>query len=258
MSDLPGTKTGIPCTEAEWNMRVNLAAALRLAALYGWDEINLAHMSARAPDCPTHILIHGGGLFFEEVTASNLHCLDENGAHVRPSADMPHRFALPFHREIYDRFSAANCIIHLHTRAATAIAMQKQGLLMGSQYALFLGPIGYHDYLGLFSTPDEGSRLAQSFGSGQIVLQRGHGFVVWGHSVHEAFLLAFFLNRACETQVMSGTGAGALDPYIPPQDVIDVTAKQARSLIDGTQPFTKAAWAGLLRKLDRESPGYRL
>ena len=82
----------------------------------------------------------------------------------------------------------------MHTKAATAVAMQEQGLIPGNQYAMWLGPIGYHDYEGFVSTPEEGERLSKAFGNGQIVLQKAHGFVLWGHSIHEAYMLAFLLN----------------------------------------------------------------
>jgi len=36
-------------TDAEWNQRVNLAAAYRLVALYGWDDLVDTHISARVP-----------------------------------------------------------------------------------------------------------------------------------------------------------------------------------------------------------------
>ena len=257
MSAVVSTDRGAVVGKAAKKTRADLAAAIRLAALNGWDELTLAHMSARSPDDPQHLFLHAGHHLFEEVTASTLHCLDAKGDHVWPSEDVPHRFAYPFHREIYDAFPEANAIFHLHTRAATAVAMQQQGLLMGSQYALWLGPVGYHEYLGLLSAPEEGARLARSFGNGQVVLQRGHGFVVWGRSVPEAFVLIYVLHRACETQVMSGTGQGGLAPYIPSQEVIDLTFGQARALTDGEQPWTKICWAALLRKLDRLAPDYR-
>ena len=69
----------------EWKARVDLAAAFRLSALEGWDEILFAHISARVPGTTNHFLMHPAALFFEEVTASNLHKLDENCNHVNPS-----------------------------------------------------------------------------------------------------------------------------------------------------------------------------
>ena len=241
----------------EWKMRVELAAAFRLAALNGWDELLFAHLSARVPDHPNQFLMHPAAILFEEVTASNLHKLDENCNHVEPSDELPHKFAFPFHKGIYDAFPQAQCVVHLHTQAATAVAMQEQGLIPGNQYAMWIGPIGYHDYEGLVSAPEEGVRLAKNFGNHQVVLQRGHGFVLWGHSVHEAYMLAFLMIRACEVQMMSMTGQGGVKPYVPPKSVLDVTPVQARLITDGNSPFNQMTWRALLRKLDRDAPAYK-
>jgi ribulose-5-phosphate 4-epimerase/fuculose-1-phosphate aldolase len=239
----------------EQTTRVDLAAAFRLAAINGWDELLFAHLSARVPGAPHHLLMHPAHLLFEEVTASNLHRLDENCNHVVPSDEMPHKFAFPFHKGIYDAYPAANCVIHLHTKSGTAVAMQEQGLIPGNQYAMWLGPIGYHNYEGLISTDAEGQRLAKNFGNSQIVLQKGHGFVLWGRSVHEAYMLAFLLNRACEVQIASM--AGGIKPYVPPQNVLDATIEQAKIITDGNAPFNGMTWRALLRKLDREAPDYK-
>jgi len=147
----------------EWRARVDLAAAFRLAALQDWDELLFAHLSARVPGHPNQYLMHPAAILFEEVTASNLHKLDEKCNHVEPSDEMPHKFAFPFHKGIYDAYSHAQCVMHLHTKYATAVAMQEQGLIRGNQYAMWLGPIGYHDYEGLLSTDEEGVRLAENF-----------------------------------------------------------------------------------------------
>jgi len=241
----------------EWKARVDLAAAFRLAALDDWDEWLFAHISARVPGHPNQFLMHPAALLFEEVTASKLHKLDENCNHVVPSDELPHKFAFPFHKGVYDACPKAQCVVHLHTKYATAVAMQEQGLIPGNQYAMWLGPIGYHNYEGLVSTPEEGQRLAKNFGDKQIVLQRGHGFVLWGHSIHEAYMLAFLVVRACETQIRSMTGDGGAKPYVPPQDVLDATIGQARIITDGNAPFNQMTWRALLRKLDRDAPDYK-
>ena len=149
----------------EWKVRVDLAAAFRLAALQDWDELLFAHLSARVPNHPNQFLMHPAAILFEEVTASNLHKLDENCNHVEPSDELPHKFAFPFHKGIYDAFPQAQCVMHLHTKYATAVAMQEHGLIPGNQYALWLGPVGYHDYEGLLSTrrgrPAPGAKFRQ-------------------------------------------------------------------------------------------------
>lgn len=240
----------------EWKRRVDLAAAFRLCALQDWDEGLVAHLSARVPGHPNQFLMHPAALLFEEITASRLHKLDDKCNHVVPSDEMPHKFAFPFHKGIYDAFPQAQCIMHLHTKYVTAVAMQEQGLVPGNQYAMWLGKIGYHDYEGLISSDEEGVRLAKNFGDSQIVLQRGHGFVLWGRSVHEAYMLSFLMIRACETQIRSL--AGSVKPYIPPQHVLDATVGQGRAIIHDTDaPFNQMSWRAHLRKLDREAPDYK-
>ena len=241
----------------EWKARVDLAAVFRLAALQDWDEGLVAHLSARVPGNPNQFLMHPAHLLFEEVTASRLHKLDDKCNHVVPSDEIPHKFAFPFHKGIFDAYPQAQCIVHLHTKYVTAVAMQEQGLIQGgNQYAMWLGPIGYHDYEGLISTDEEGQRLAKNFGKSQVVLQRGHGFVLWGHTINEAYMLAFLMIRACETQVRSM--AGGVKPYIPPQHVLDITPVQASKFFtDGNAPFNQMSWRAHLRKLDREAPDYK-
>jgi ribulose-5-phosphate 4-epimerase/fuculose-1-phosphate aldolase len=239
----------------EWQTRVDLAAAFRLAALDGWDELLFAHISARVPGVPNHYLMHPAQLLFEEVTASRLHKLDENCQHVIPSDEMAHAFAFPFHKGIYDAFPQAQCVVHLHTKAATAVAMQDQGLIPGNQYAMWLGPIGYHNYEGFVSSPEEGVRLAKNFKNAQVVVQKGHGLVLWGHTVHEAYMLAFLVNRACEVQIASQ--AGGVKPYVPAPEVVDIVPQQARIITDGGTPFPQMTWRALHRKLDRLAPDYK-
>ena len=43
---------------AEWEARVNLAAAYRLVALFGWDDLVFTHISARVPGPEHHFLIN--------------------------------------------------------------------------------------------------------------------------------------------------------------------------------------------------------
>ena len=66
-------------TDAEWNQRVNLAAAYRLVALYGWDDLVDTHISARVPGPEHHFLINPYGLMFDEITASSLIKIDAQG-----------------------------------------------------------------------------------------------------------------------------------------------------------------------------------
>src|SRR5207248_6469743 len=72
-------------SDAEWQARVDLAAAYRLVALYGWDDLVFTHISARVPGPEHHFLINPYGMMFEEITASSLVKVDLKGAIVMDS-----------------------------------------------------------------------------------------------------------------------------------------------------------------------------
>src|SRR5688572_22158541 len=72
-------------SKEEWAARVDLAAAYRLVALYGWDDLIFTHISARVPGPEHHFLINPYGMMFEEITASSLVKIDLHGNKVAPS-----------------------------------------------------------------------------------------------------------------------------------------------------------------------------
>src|SRR3546814_6820691 len=63
----------------EWQMRCDLAAAYRLAHLYGWTDLNNTHFSARIPVTPNHFLLNPFGMFFAEITAFSLTTVAHEG-----------------------------------------------------------------------------------------------------------------------------------------------------------------------------------
>ena len=56
-------------SDEEWAIRVDLAAAYRMVAYYGWDDLIFTHLSARIPGPEHHFLLNPYNLMFEEVTA---------------------------------------------------------------------------------------------------------------------------------------------------------------------------------------------
>src|SRR4030095_1001206 len=69
----------------EWQARVDLAAAYRLVADYGWDDLVFTHISARVPGSEHHFLINPYGMMFDEITASSLVKIGLDGEKVMDS-----------------------------------------------------------------------------------------------------------------------------------------------------------------------------
>ncbi len=74
--DIPSLKDKV--SPEEWQLRVDLAAAYRLVALYGWSDLVFTHISARIPGPEHAFLINPYGLMFDEITASSLVKVDQN------------------------------------------------------------------------------------------------------------------------------------------------------------------------------------
>jgi ribulose-5-phosphate 4-epimerase/fuculose-1-phosphate aldolase len=226
-------------TEAEWKARVDLAAAYRLVALYGWDDLIFTHISARVPGDEHHFLLNPYGMMFEEVTASSLVKIDLQGNKVMES---PH-FINP-----------AGFTIHSAVRNGIAVSAQQDGLLPLSQQAMFvLSSLAYHDYEGLALDETEKPRLVADFGDKKFLILRNHGLLTVGRTVAEAFLGMFSLERACEIQILAQAGGGKLAPI--PHEIISRVASQTNAVMMGMG--AALTWPGLLRKLDRLDQSYR-
>lgn len=238
----------------EWQMRVDLAAAYRLVALYGWDDLIFTHISARVPGTDHHFLINPYGMMFEEITASSLVKVNLNAEKVMPSEYDVNPAGFTIHSAIHEAREDANCVLHLHTDAGVAVSAQRHGLLALSQNSLFpLASLSYHDYEGIALNPDEKQRLVGDLGSTNSMILRNHGTLTLGSSVANAFLSMFVLERACRIQIMAQSGNSDL-VYVP-QAIVDGISQQAAQVTKGLGG--SLAWPGLLRKLDRIDPSYK-
>lgn len=232
-------------------VRIDLAAAYRLVALFGWDDLVFTHISARVPGPEHHFLINPYGWMFEEITASSLVKVDLQGNVVGESREMVNPAGFTIHSAIHDARKDAGCVMHLHTVAGTAVSSQEAGLLPLNQTAMLLnGRVAYHDFEGVALNHDERPRLVADLGDKTAMILRNHGTLATGRSVAEAFTTMYFLERSCEMQVAAQAG-GPL--RIPHDDVQDVVEQQSQGL---SVVADKLVWPGLLRRLDRQNPGY--
>ena len=238
----------------EWQARVDLAAAYRLVADYGWDDLVFTHISARVPGPEHHFLINPYGMMFEEITASSLVKVDLQGNIVMESDYSINPAGFTIHSAVHAAREDALCVMHLHTDNGIAVSAQKDGLLPISQQALFvLASLGYHDYEGLALNDEEKPRLVNDLGNKTFLILRNHGLLTVGQSVADAFLSMFLLERACRIQILAQSGGGELIP-IAKQILAQIPAQEAVVTQGGRG---KLAWPGLLRRLDRLGSNYQ-
>lgn len=236
-------------TDSETTVRRDLAAAYRLAARRGWDDIVWTHISAALPGEPGAYLINRFGLRFAEVRPDNLvkvnlagRVIDGSGAPVNPSG-----FAI--HGAVHAARPDAACVLHLHTRwgqTLAALPAVPGGLLPCSQPALRLWRrIGRHAYEGLAFESAERERLVAALGAHDGLILENHGTLTVGRTVAEAFVLMHLFERAAQIQIAAmatGRVHGVSD------EVAERTQRQW--LGDGSVPEGEAEWPALLRSLE--------
>lgn len=250
LSDAKQTKY----SAAEWQMRVDLAACYRLADIFGFSDIVWNHITAKVPGSE-NFLINRFGLRHDEISASNLLTLDIDGNVVDPGSagrnDDVNVTGYVIHSAIHAARPDAHCIMHSHSEHALAVSTLQNGFIPMVQDAMpFYKQVAYHDYEGLSTDTAERQRLAENLGNKKVLFLRNHGILTCGATVGEAFMLMYYLERSCRTQMqVLATG----QTYTVPSDAVCEAVATQYSMF----PHGKYEWPALLRMLDQRHSDYR-
>ncbi len=239
--------------EEERKARVELAAAFRLAALFGWDDHVATHMSARLPD--GSFLMNPFGLLFEEITASNLMRMTLDGEVLEiPEGLQLNPAGYGVHSSVLIGRPDANSAMHFHSRDGVAVSALKEGLLPLSQNALNICmDVAYHDFQGVVDAARERESLGRDLGTKNMMILRNHGTLSCGRSIASAFYRIYSLEWACTAQVRTLSMGRELD--LPKQDVIDSMLQvQNPGWVNGFAE--ERFFPAMLRKAARECPGF--
>jgi ribulose-5-phosphate 4-epimerase/fuculose-1-phosphate aldolase len=246
-------------SEAEWKVRVNLAAFYRLSAFYGWDDFLYTHISARVPGPDHHFLINPFGLMFDEITASSLVKVDLDGNVIGHSDYGINYAGYVIHSAIHGARDDAHYVVHFHSADGVAVSSQAEGLLPLNQRALALIPrLSYHDYEGVALNLDERERLVADLGDTNVMLLRNHGTLALGATPGEAWSGIYHLEAACTAQVRT-LSIGRTNVLIAPQEAQDEVRRQItreREPVEGARSHYDLVWEAALRKAEREVPGF--
>lgn len=254
-----GRLTKSEFSEAEWHVRVELAAFYRLAALHGWDDLIFTHITARVPGPEHHFLINPYGLMFEEITASSLVKIDLEGNVIDDSEYGINYAGYVIHSAMHAAFPNALFVAHFHTYDGIAVSAHKEGLLPLNQRALALIPnLSYHDYEGIALNLDERERLVADMGANKIMILRNHGTLAMGTTAGEAWSGMFRIESACTTQVRT-LSIGREHVLLAPQAAQDEVHHQFANRkipVEGKRSSTELIWEASLRYAHRHSPGF--
>ena len=237
----------------EWQLRVDLAACYRLVALYGWSDLIFTHISARIPGPEHHFLINPYGLMFDEITASSLVKVDMQCNKLIESPYPVNPAGFVIHSSVHAAREDVQCVLHTHTRAGVAVSAQKNGVLPISQQSTFvLASLAYHGYEGVAFRDEEKPRLQADLGQANFLMLRNHGLLTCGKTIADAFLAMYTFEAACKIQIDAQAGGGELTQVHP--QILTGVAQAMKVQTNGLGGAF--AWPALLRKVQRDLPGY--
>lgn len=189
--------------DEEATLRYDLAVAHRLTAKLGMDMLVWNHISARFQ---SGCLITPGRKLWSQINPSDLVFSSTN-----ITADI-------IHSALYGARPDVKAIIHLHTPAATAVSCLKQGFVPYTQdSAYFYGKVANYKWDGVSNDAAEGPAIAAAVHSVpgcNTLLMHNHGFVCFGQSVKEVWVLAYYFERSCQIQMelLKTNGAAIQEP----------------------------------------------
>jgi ribulose-5-phosphate 4-epimerase/fuculose-1-phosphate aldolase len=237
----------------ERRLRVDLAAAFRLAARFGWHEAVANHFSVAVPGDGRRFLMNPRWRHFSRICASDLLLLEAGDEEAMRGPDAPDPTAWAIHAQMHASLPQARCVLHVHSPYATALAALQDPDLrpIDQNTARFFRRLAFDlDYAGFADTEAEGRRLAACLGDRRALVMANHGVLVVGDSVAEAFDSLYYLERACQTMMLAYASGQPL--RILPDAIAERTAR-------GWEEYggwAQAHFEELKRLLDADDPGY--
>ncbi|MFN0041601.1 MAG: class II aldolase/adducin family protein [Alphaproteobacteria bacterium] len=237
-----------------WQARVDLAAAHRLAARYGFDDGIWNHFTLMVPGTTDRFLVKPHGLLMSEVTASSLITATFDGKIVGGQGTIE-TTAYCIHSEIHRMHAHAACVLHCHPQHATWLCNTAPGRLLNCHQDLlsFDGQVAYDDiFPGSGATVEEGRRIAAASGGKSLLMSASHGLTAMSASVAEAWYDLYYFERACKTMYM--IVSSGLPMRIVAQDIVDESVARGMKYKKEAAELTYEAQK---RSLDREQPDYK-
>jgi len=246
-------KTSSKAEGEEWQLRVDLAAAFRLAVDFGWHEAIANHFSLAVSPDGKKFLMNPRWMHFSRIRASDLQLLDADDPETMNRPDAPDPSAWCIHGNMHANLPQARCLLHVHSPYATAVAcladpeikpIDQNTARFYNRVAIDLG------FGGIADDQAEGERLVRALGNGNRMMMGNHGVLIAAETVAQAFDDLYYLERACQTLVLAYSTGQKLN--VMPAELAEKTAR-------GWENYKDSAFvhfAEMMRILDAKDPSY--
>ena len=239
--------------DAHAQARAELACAFRWTARLGMHEAIANHFSLAVSEDGRRFLINPYGRHFSRVRASDLLLLDADDPSALDRPDAPDITAWALHGALHRRHRHARCILHVHSKYATALACLADSRLppIEQNSMRFFERVAIDEGFDGMGLGDEAERVSRQLGDKPILLMGNHGVLVAAPSVAQAFDDLYYFERACEIYL---TALSSGRPLRIASD--EVARKTCRQWLDYPD-FAVRHFAALQAILDEEEPDYR-
>jgi ribulose-5-phosphate 4-epimerase/fuculose-1-phosphate aldolase len=244
---------------AEWQARIDLAAAHRLAFMQGFSEGIFNHLTLSVPGRADRYYQIPFGMHWSEVTASSLMEVGIDDGEVKRGDGEVERSCYCIHAPMHKMLPQAKAVFHTHMPFASALTRLADPRIkeIGQTEVMLMGRIAYDDqYTGPAFDPQEGERLAKVLGDKTILFMANHGIATVGETIADAYDRLYYLERAAQVQVYAMWTGQPLKEL--PAAVVEKTKGEigrGARFYQGPTPAQRH-FDALKRLLDKQDPGY--
>ena len=235
-------------------LQKDLAAAFRWTAKLNMHEGIANHFSVCMPDS-NDFYVNGSGMHFSTIKASDLVLVEQNKIEeIKKNPDLVDPTAINIHGAIHKKVPHAKCILHVHSKYATALSVLKNPELppIDQNTMRFYNRVAIYDDFGGLGFEEESNKMANSIGNNRSMLLANHGILTTGQTVAEAFDELYYFEKACETYITALSTNQKLN--IVSSKVAEKTAQEWENypVNMGQQHLNE-----IKKILDKEEPNYK-
>jgi len=233
----------------------DLAAVFRWTAKLNMHEGIANHFSVCMPGSDGDFYVNGTGMHFSNIKASDLLLIKSNNfEEMKKKPEIVDPTAINIHGTIHKKVPNAKCILHVHSKYATALSCLKDPTLppIDQNTMRFYNRVAVYDDFGGLGFEEESKKMANSIGNHNILLLANHGILTTGQTVADAFDSLFYFEKACETYITALSTGKELNVVSP-----EVAEKTAQDWENYSTDMAELHLKAVRLILDSENPDYK-
>ena len=182
----------------------DLAAVFRWTARLNMHEGIANHFSVCHPESSRRFYVNGTRVHFSKIRASDLVFIEnKNFEEMKNKPEIVDSTAINIHGTIHKKIPNAKCILHVHSKYATALSCLKDPTLppIDQNTMRFYNRVAFYNEFGGLGFEEESEKMANTIGNHNILLLANHGILTVAPTVAQAFDDLFYFEKACETYI---------------------------------------------------------